>query len=72
MSRFLRIPEVLKRVGLSRSTLYARIADGQFPRPIKIGERVAVWDETAIESWQDEHRERARLERDVGDAGVVK
>lgn len=33
----LRMPEVLRRVGLSRSALWRRIAVGQFPRPIKLG-----------------------------------
>lgn len=33
----LRIAEVLRRTGLSRSALWRRIAVGQFPRPIKLG-----------------------------------
>jgi prophage regulatory protein len=35
--RFERLPEVLRRTGLSRSTLYARIKEGRFPRPIPLG-----------------------------------
>jgi predicted DNA-binding transcriptional regulator AlpA len=31
--RFLRLPEVLERTGLSRSTIYVRLAEGRFPRP---------------------------------------
>jgi hypothetical protein len=34
--RFLRLPEVCKRVGLSKPSVYRRIADGRFPRPISL------------------------------------
>ncbi len=63
MSKFLRLPEVLARVGLSRSTVYSRIQDRRFPAPLKLGERISVWDEKIVEAWQDEQRERARAER---------
>ena len=33
----LRLPDVIKRVGLSRSSVYARIAAGDFPSPIQLG-----------------------------------
>lgn len=35
--RILKIAEVVKRVGSSRSYIYAQIALGQFPAPIKQG-----------------------------------
>lgn len=35
-----RLPEVKARCGLSRSEIYRRIAAGDFPKPIKLGERV--------------------------------
>jgi predicted DNA-binding transcriptional regulator AlpA len=35
--RFLRMPEVLSRTGLGRTTLYRRIENGTFPRPIPLG-----------------------------------
>lgn len=34
--RFLRLPEVRKRVGLSTPTIYRHIAAGRFPRPVRI------------------------------------
>jgi predicted DNA-binding transcriptional regulator AlpA len=34
--RFLRLPEVRAKVGLSTSTIYRLMAAGQFPRPIPI------------------------------------
>lgn len=48
MKRLLRLPEVLSRTGLSRSTLYA---DATFPRSIKIGPRAVAWDEREIDDW---------------------
>lgn len=39
----LRLPEVLKRRGRSRSAHYKDIQDGLFPPPIKIGSRAAGW-----------------------------
>lgn len=49
--RLLRLPEVKKRTGLSKSTIYARMAQGTFPRQIVLGARIVAWSETAINSW---------------------
>lgn len=49
--RILRLPAVLARTGLSRSTLYRKIEQGTFPRQIKISERCAGWRQSAIEDW---------------------
>ncbi len=48
MKRLLRLPEVLSRTGLSRSTLYA---DQQFPKSVKVGQRAVAWPEDEIEAW---------------------
>lgn len=47
----LRLPEVSKRVALSRSEIYRRIAAGDFPTPVKLGERVSAWNAAEIDSW---------------------
>lgn len=39
----LRTPAVLEAYGVSRPALYAHMKDGLFPRPIKLGEKLAVW-----------------------------
>jgi len=49
--RILRLKTVLDRTGLSRSTLYRRIASGRFPRQIAISERCAGWRESAVADW---------------------
>ncbi|WP_348984600.1 AlpA family phage regulatory protein [Aliiroseovarius sp. S2029] len=38
-------------VGLSRSTLYAMMAEGTFPKPIKLGKRAVGWRAIDIEAW---------------------
>lgn len=48
---FLRLPEVQKRTGLSRSTIYVRLAEGRFPRPVALGTRAVGWVEAEVEAW---------------------
>ena len=48
---FLRLPAVLKRTSLSRTTLYRKMDQGTFPRQVKIGERCAAWRESDIDAW---------------------
>jgi len=47
----MRRPEVETRTGLSRSTLYAYIAEGTFPKPVKLGKRAVGWPESVITEW---------------------
>lgn len=49
--RILRRPEVQTRTGLSRSTIYAMIAEGTFPKPIRLGKRAVGWPESTISDW---------------------
>jgi prophage regulatory protein len=39
----LRLPAVLADTGLSRSTIYLRIAQGVFTRPVSLGARAVGW-----------------------------
>lgn len=50
----LRLPEVTKRIGLSRSSIYARLAEGDFPLPIQLGgdnSRAIGFRATDIDEW---------------------
>ncbi len=47
----LRRREVEARTGLSRSTIYLRIASRTFPTPITLGGRAVGWLEQEIEAW---------------------
>lgn len=50
-TRILRLPEVIARTGLSRATIYARMSQGRFPRPVSLGARAVGWIEAEIEAW---------------------
>ncbi|MEM5295634.1 AlpA family transcriptional regulator [Burkholderia sp. JPY481] len=45
----LRRKQVEQVVGLSRSTIYQRIKDGTFPRPLSLGGRMVGWRASDIE-----------------------
>ena len=47
----LRFPDVINRTGLKRSSIYTRLKEGTFPKPIKIGERAIAWIESEIDQW---------------------
>ena len=40
---FLRLPQVLTLVPVSKSTWWAGCKTGRFPKPLKIGPRTTVW-----------------------------
>lgn len=47
----LRMPEVQKKTGLGRSSIYLRISNGDFPKPIALGKRAVGWLESEIDDW---------------------
>jgi prophage regulatory protein len=51
MPTILRRPQVERRTGLSRSTLYLYIQDGHFPRPLRLGPRAVGWLESDVSAW---------------------
>jgi prophage regulatory protein len=58
--RILRLPEVKSTTGLPRSTIYARIHEGSFPKPICLGCRSVGWLESEIQDWVRRKVELAR------------
>lgn len=52
-TKFLRLPSVIDKVGLSRSQIYKLIQRGDFPEPVKIGPKISVWIEEKLEMWMD-------------------
>ena len=58
--RFLRLPEVMEETGQRRSSIYAGMEAGTFPKSFKIGERSVAWLEDDIEAWK-----RAKLQAAV-------
>lgn len=60
--RFIRLPEVLKRVGLSRARMYGLIDAGRFPKQVRIGLRSVAFIESEIEEWMDKVIAESRTE----------
>jgi len=58
-NRILRRPEVEARCGLSRSTIYAWVQAGAFPRPVALGARLVGWRETDVQAWLEARETKA-------------
>ena len=56
----IRLPEVRRHVGLSRSSIYAKIALGVFPAPVSLGGRAVGWLESDIDTWIEKRIEARR------------
>jgi prophage regulatory protein len=56
----LRLPIVKARTGLSRSTIYLRISEGRFPRPVSLGGRAVGWIEMEVDDWLNQQIEASR------------
>ena len=61
VTTILRLPAVKARTGLSRSTIYLRISDNAFPKPISLGNGRAIgWIESEINDWINQQIEDSR------------
>lgn len=56
----LRLPTVKARTGLSRSTIYLRVAEGSFPAPVSLGGRAVGWIEAEVNDWLAKRIEASR------------
>ena len=59
-NNILRLPAVISRTGLARSTIYLRLKEGEFPKPINLGERAVGWLEAEIDDWIEQQIELSR------------
>lgn len=50
-SSILRIKTVMQRTGLTRPTLYRKIAEGTFPRQVRIATNCIGWREAEVDAW---------------------
>jgi prophage regulatory protein len=40
---FIRLPAVLSVIPVSKSTWWAGVKTGRYPKPVKLGERITAW-----------------------------
>lgn len=59
--KILRLPSVKARTGLSRSTIYLRISEGSFPKPVSLGGRAVGWIEAEVNDWLNRQIEASRM-----------
>ena len=62
MHNIMRLPAVMARTGLSRSTIYLRISKDCFPRSISLGSRAVGWIDTEVNEWVAQQIKASRKE----------
>ena len=50
-NRCVRIRQVCEMTGMSKASVYRKMADGTFPKSFKIGESMSAWRVATIEQW---------------------
>jgi len=53
-TRFLRLAEVKKLTSLSKSAIYVKIANGEFPRPVALSRQCVAWVESEVIEWMNQ------------------
>lgn len=48
---FLRQPQVLARVPVSKSTLWRWVREGRFPKPVTLGVATSAWRASEVAEW---------------------
>lgn len=49
--KFIRLSEVIKRTGISRSSIYRLVNKNKFPAPVRISEKTIAFIESEINDW---------------------
>ena len=61
----IRLPTVIARTGLSRSTIYQKISIGTFPGSVTLGPRAVGWINEEIDQWIEECIRKARAPNEM-------
>ena len=51
MVNIIRLPDVMARTGLSRSSVFLKVKNGDMPPPIKLGVRATGWVAEEVDNW---------------------
>lgn len=52
--RFLRLKEVMQKTALSRSAIYRKMKEEDFPTTLNLGDRAVAWVESEIDDWMEQ------------------
>jgi prophage regulatory protein len=66
--RILRLPQVMERVGLRRSSIYAGMRSNEFPRSVRIGRRAIGWHEAEINDFVENRARTGESQHIAGGA----
>ena len=50
----LRLPQVESTCGLKKSSIYARVKEGTFPAPVRLGPKSVAWRSDEVNRWIDQ------------------
>lgn len=53
-NRIMRLPEVKRLTGLSRTTIYQMMITREFPQSLKLGHRAVGWRYSDLQEWLDQ------------------
>lgn len=51
LAAYLRMKDLLVYLSLSESTIWRKVRDGSFPKPVKLSEAVTAWKTSDIRAW---------------------
>lgn len=51
--RYIDIKEVMNKIGLGRNWIYKNMAEGNFPKAVKLGASCSRWIESEIDEWME-------------------
>ncbi|PHN84641.1 DNA-binding protein [Vibrio splendidus] len=51
--RFLKLKEVIEKTALSRSAIYRKMDEGDFPVSVSLGDRAVAWVEEEVNNWME-------------------
>ena len=49
--RLIRLNQVMTKIGMGRSWVYSKVAEGTFPQPVNFGGRAVAWVEAEVDNW---------------------
>jgi predicted DNA-binding transcriptional regulator AlpA len=55
---FIRLPEILRVIPVGKSTWWAGVKTGRFPKPVKLGPRITAWRVEEIRALIQKHAQQ--------------
>ena len=56
LSKFYRVNDLTSLLSMGKSTIYAWVKAGRFPKPIKVSPRMTLWSSEDIDQWLNKHQ----------------